>query len=135
MSSLSSTLKDRPDLSRQLQDEQQRTCLVQWAIEEVLELAAPIWHWGDGYGGYVYELIRDEARRVGLDVGDDLSWSPTSLRLGIFERDAYRCQLCGEWHDLTIDHIIPKSRGGLTVLDNLQTLCRSCNSRKGARMP
>ena len=57
-----------------------------------------------------------------------------SLRISVFERDAYRCRECGDWHGLTVDHIIPWSKGGLTKLENLQTLCRSCNSRKGNKI-
>jgi len=56
---------------------------------------------------------------------------PRSLANQVFERDMYRCVTCGDWHDLAADHIIPESRGGPLTLDNLQTLCRSCNSRKG----
>lgn len=56
---------------------------------------------------------------------------PPGLRKQVFERDAYRCQLCDSWEDLAIDHIHPESKGGPTSLENLQTLCRSCNSRKG----
>ncbi len=51
----------------------------------------------------------------------------------VFERDRYRCKRCHTWLDLTCDHIIPESKGGPTTLDNLQTLCRGCNSSKGAR--
>lgn len=51
----------------------------------------------------------------------------------VFERDAYRCVECGSWHDLTVDHIIPESKGGPLTLENTRTLCRSCNSRKGVR--
>lgn len=57
-----------------------------------------------------------------------------SLRRAVFERDAYRCVTCGDHRDLTCDHIHPESKGGETSLDNLQTMCRSCNSRKGARL-
>ena len=57
-----------------------------------------------------------------------------SLRKKVFERDAYRCRECGEWHDLTVDHIHPWSKGGLTKLSNLQTLCEPCNSRKKDRI-
>ncbi len=54
-------------------------------------------------------------------------------RKDVFERDGYRCRECNSWLDLTVDHIHPQSRGGSDHLSNLQTLCRSCNSRKGIR--
>ena len=57
---------------------------------------------------------------------------PPEIRIQVMERDAYRCQDCGGWHDLAVDHIVPESMGGPTSLENLQVLCRSCNSRKGA---
>ncbi len=56
-----------------------------------------------------------------------------SLRRQVFERDKYRCVHCGSWEDLACDHVLAKSKGGPTTIDNLQTLCRSCNSSKGAR--
>jgi 5-methylcytosine-specific restriction endonuclease McrA len=59
---------------------------------------------------------------------------PNRLRKEVFERDAYRCRQCEGWVDLAVDHIIPESRGGPTGLDNLQTLCRTCNSSKGAKV-
>lgn len=54
-------------------------------------------------------------------------------RWQVFKRDNYRCVVCGAEEDLTIDHIDPVSQGGRPTLDNLRTLCRSCNSRKGPR--
>lgn len=55
------------------------------------------------------------------------------IRKAVFERDAYRCRHCGTWYDLCVDHIIPESAGGTLDLDNLQTLCRRCNSIKGTK--
>jgi len=54
------------------------------------------------------------------------------LRWRVFRRDNYRCVQCGAWADLTVDHITAEREGGKTVEDNLQTLCRPCNSSKGA---
>ena len=56
-----------------------------------------------------------------------------SLRNKIYERDGYKCLACGCTTNLSLDHIIPFSKGGKTESDNLQTLCKSCNSRKGNR--
>lgn len=58
---------------------------------------------------------------------------PNDLRWAVWERDNFTCRHCGARRDLSVDHIVPESRGGAMALDNLQTLCRSCNSRKGAR--
>jgi 5-methylcytosine-specific restriction endonuclease McrA len=58
---------------------------------------------------------------------------PTSLRRELLHEWA-RCTNCQTRHDLTIDHIVPIARGGKSNRDNLQVLCRKCNSRKGARV-
>lgn len=58
---------------------------------------------------------------------------PADLRAAIYERDEYACLMCGSTDDLTLDHIYPWSKGGEDTLENLRTLCRSCNSSKGAR--
>jgi len=60
------------------------------------------------------------------------AWISNSLRKQVFERDSYRCQHCGGWHNLSIDHIYPESKGGRTEIGNLQTLCMPCNMKKGA---
>lgn len=54
-------------------------------------------------------------------------------RKKVHERDFYRCVKCGTHKDLTIDHIIPSSKGGENTIENMQTLCFSCNAAKGAR--
>jgi 5-methylcytosine-specific restriction endonuclease McrA len=43
------------------------------------------------------------------------------------------CAGCGATSDLTVDHVVPIARGGTPTPENLQVLCRSCNSAKGAR--
>lgn len=59
---------------------------------------------------------------------------PAELRAFVYARDAYRCVHCGSSEDLSLDHIHPWSKGGPDTAENLQTLCRSCNSRKGAKV-
>ena len=58
---------------------------------------------------------------------------PRKLRHEVFKRDGYRCRECGASKDdtsLEIDHIVPVAKGGTNDIDNLQTLCRECNSMK-----
>jgi 5-methylcytosine-specific restriction endonuclease McrA len=59
-------------------------------------------------------------------------------RLRIFVRDKFRCQYCGAKraaHELTLDHITPRSRQGRSTPENLATACVACNTRKGSRTP
>jgi 5-methylcytosine-specific restriction endonuclease McrA len=53
----------------------------------------------------------------------------------IYERDGHRCVSCGTDENLTLDHRIPKSRGGPSTDDNLQTMCAPCNQAKADSMP
>lgn len=55
-------------------------------------------------------------------------------RRAVFVRDDYRCQYCGRGAD-SIDHVLPRSRGGGDGWDNLAAACRSCNSAKRNRTP
>jgi hypothetical protein len=48
----------------------------------------------------------------------------------IFDRDGWKCVICKSGYLLQIDHIFPFSKGGKTENDNLQTLCKDCNSKK-----
>jgi 5-methylcytosine-specific restriction endonuclease McrA len=55
-------------------------------------------------------------------------------RREIFVRDGYTCQYCGKQsHDLTLDHIVPRHRGGGHTWENLVTACKACNHRKGGK--
>ena len=63
---------------------------------------------------------------------------PAFTRFNVFLRDRFACQYCGEalpTHDLTFDHVIPRSRGGRTTWDNVVTACSPCNLVKGNHMP
>jgi 5-methylcytosine-specific restriction endonuclease McrA len=53
----------------------------------------------------------------------------------VYKRDDNTCQYCGSRERLTIDHIIPKSRGGEDTWENLATACYSCNIKKGNKTP
>lgn len=59
-------------------------------------------------------------------------------RRNIFERDDNTCQYCGrkfDRHELTLDHVIPRSRGGASTWTNIVLACLKCNMRKGDRAP
>lgn len=56
-------------------------------------------------------------------------------RQNVFKRDCYKCQYCGSNKDLTLDHLIPKSKGGKSSWTNLVTACKRCNSHKGDFSP
>jgi 5-methylcytosine-specific restriction endonuclease McrA len=48
----------------------------------------------------------------------------------VLQRDK-KCLVCGTLENLTVDHIIPRSKGGTNHIENLQTLCNDCNHKKG----
>ena len=63
---------------------------------------------------------------------------PAFTRFNVFLRDAFSCQYCGgtfQAEVLTFDHIIPRSKGGRTLWDNVVTACEPCNLKKGHRLP
>ena len=63
---------------------------------------------------------------------------PAFTRFNVFLRDSFGCQYCTDAlpaHDLTFDHVIPRSRGGWTTWANVVTACGPCNLRKGSKLP
>jgi hypothetical protein len=56
-------------------------------------------------------------------------------RENIFKRDGFSCVYCGSDNNLTLDHVIPKSRGGKNSWENLVTCCSKCNGKKDDRTP
>lgn len=52
----------------------------------------------------------------------------------IYKRDDHECQYCGSKKDLTLDHVIPRSRGGQDTWENLVSCCTKCNLKKGNQL-
>lgn len=91
-----------------------------------------------------------EHMREKLDLNDSFDWEryqrlkmgkewskhrpqiPAWLVLKVFRRDKFRCVICGSNEDLQVDHICPVIEGGKDNDENLQTLCKRCNLKKGA---
>lgn len=97
------------------------------------------------------ELISKNLERMIRTVNDQYDW-PSVIRLkryvpiqhrhviltrkNILRRDEYKCAYCGKSDgNLTIDHIVPKSKGGKDTWDNLIAACTVCNNKKGNRSP
>lgn len=60
---------------------------------------------------------------------------PPVNRREVLKRDQHRCQYCGSHRRLTLDHVIPRSKGGLHTWDNVVAACEPCNSLKSDRTP
>ncbi|MBE7618709.1 HNH endonuclease [Gluconacetobacter entanii] len=63
---------------------------------------------------------------------------PAFTRFNVFLRDNFSCQYCNTrlpTHELTFDHVIPRSKGGRTTWENVVTACSPCNLLKGSYMP
>lgn len=97
---------------------------------EVLEHAATSLHWATGSlpRPMVIRLVsyvrvpRDTHRRK-------------ITRRAVFARDGWECQYCGSRSSLTVDHVVPRSKGGLSTWENIVAACAPCNRRKGDRLP
>lgn len=59
---------------------------------------------------------------------------PADVRQLVFRRDGHACAVCGDRHELQLDHVIPVSLGGSSEPQNLEVLCGPCNRRKGASL-
>ena len=56
-------------------------------------------------------------------------------RRAVFARDGWTCQYCGSRTNLTVDHVIPRSKGGASSWENIVASCAPCNRRKGDHLP
>ena len=87
--------------------------------------------WEKAWDDYMFAL---DVWRIG-DCRDDWDSLRATVAPLVFERDEYTCVYCGCAENLTVDHILPLSRGGDSEIDNLATACRKCNSSKGSMTP
>ena len=112
------------------------------------------WHWRDAVTALLlnrvnlvaeYEqVIRSPSRSmrvpsvVALKRYRSLEGHPPFTRFNIYCRDRWLCQYCGNQfssHDLTFDHVVPRSRGGRTTWENVVAACSPCNLRKANKTP
>lgn len=94
-----------------------------WEVSE--EVRATIqWMLREAERRESYAFRREEA---------NLHIANPSVRKRIFKRDGHRCLHCGKTERLSVDHVVAVYNGGGNEDENLQTLCRSCNSSKGAK--
>lgn len=96
------------------------------------------------------ELLHDDPERKINTVTEEYTY-PSVIRLrrfiripytrivlsrrNVMKRDGHICQYCGHKSDLTLDHVLPRSRGGTDSWENLVTACNKCNVQKGDRTP
>ena len=80
-------------------------------------------------------LIVDVPKYIRLKIAAiERTWKiPPVNRRDVLRRDHHSCQYCGSNKRLTLDHVIPRSKGGSHTWDNVVTACERCNSQKGDR--
>lgn len=133
-----SSYKER--LALEIAAEANAVQVVKEFAEKNAEALRVIWRWGGENGTGILQIIADTiSEPTDLDVPNPRRSNKKKqisheLRKSVFERDAYRCVSCGGHKDLCCDHIYPESKGGETTFENLQTMCRTCNSKKGTKV-
>jgi len=94
--------------------------LIHWQYAKIISESA-------GAGKRQYGFVMDRFKKL---ASGEISWS-TSIREYVKERERpEECIYCGRKKDLTVDHILPRSRGGPDSPDNAVWVCQGCNSSK-----
>jgi hypothetical protein len=110
-----------------------RAVMMDWTQKaEVVEYYPPPAFAVSGQGDHQLPAVLRVAAYVNLnEVAADVSCT----RRNIMVRDKYQCQYCGtRGRDLTLDHVLPASKGGKNSWLNLVTACISCNQKKGDKL-
>lgn len=89
--------------------------------EEIVNLEIEVYPLNGGFIGHAIEGTELVAKRA----------SKHNFRQAIFDHWESSCAYCGEHAD-TLDHVVPRHKGGLTIKGNLVSCCRRCNGSKGA---
>lgn len=92
---------------------------------------------GNGYTVRSPSVVILVPEQIRLTITDaERVWRvPPVNRREVLRRDKHACQYCGSTKKLTLDHVIPRSKGGNHTWDNVVIACERCNSRKGDRTP
>jgi hypothetical protein len=88
----------------------------------------------DNHRIYVYIQNHCISARMRGAIQEETMKLDDCIKQKVFERDGRVCKKCGSTDKLCIDHIFPVSRGGFTVLENLQVLCEKCNLQKSNKI-
>lgn len=86
----------------------------------------------------LYAGIQEFVRPLIIRLLDYVKFRPRGVKISrqrLFARDKYTCVYCGSKKNLTVDHILPKSRGGKNSWLNMVTCCQTCNRQKGDKTP
>ena len=114
-------------------------CLIGWqkAIKLVLAEKVEVLKYSDKVINSVDKTFKAPAVLVLIKVIRTIYRGKVPFsRKNVLIRDRFKCAYCGKSNKgLTIDHMIPKSKGGKTDFDNCVACCKDCNTKKGSRMP
>jgi 5-methylcytosine-specific restriction endonuclease McrA len=107
------------------------TVLVFKSKAEILEHAEDDLHWATG------AMPKPVVVRLSnyVRIPHSATGARKITRRAVFARDGWACQYCGARTTLTVDHVIPRSKGGGSSWENIVAACAPCNRRKGDHLP
>ena len=105
---------------------------------EPLDFAEQFWQmrFSGGEASPTPSLILTVSEHIRLTIGGrERIWKvPPVNRREVLKRDEHTCQYCGSKKNLTLDHVLSRSRGGQHTWENVVAACSSCNSKKGSQI-